>query len=527
MSTTVITAFYESQTKKNVKRFRNVLKLNVPMIVFTNSQNLSFVEQNRPIYHQTKIEIVEFKNLNIYKYKKKFLKDDVMMSYAKMEFLQHASQENYFRTDYLIWINYNCLQNEIKNDVPWPERYKIKIIRDRFLIINRRFDPTDSVKDFESYLSTKKVKIETYVVGGTKSTVKLICNQFWNLMERSFKHKICDHRVLLQYLILKNPEDFYSWNEIKKNNIVEELSLGTCCGENYATNENLKVLAAATREVSEEKYKYLTLTAQRYGYDLEILGRDQKWENFATKTKLCADRIKTVKQQVVAVVDATDVFFAGPSDELYEKFADLNKDLIIGSEHHMFYRDGRHEGHEVKAFFQERKRGLFAYPNGGFLMGTKEKMHEAMELRLNSTDDQAGMFDMMYEGIIEAELDYDSQLVANIGVHWNNEAEHMFEFDGITKRFTHKTSHGAPCVIHFPGKNFIILKKLFKHSQDEFFNAKGISTSVSPNNYKISQIRGNPSSATIIIMAFLILFLVVIMAFVYQYSFKDVIDKKY
>lgn len=136
MNTTVITALYniDRETKGDNRKwseyldwFKNTLKLNMPMVIFIPSYLKDFVTEHRPPNYKTQIIIQEQQDIP-YAYLeprireilstdtyKQHMKDSKrvecilpyynIIQYSKFKWLKHASEENYFKTNYFFWMD--------------------------------------------------------------------------------------------------------------------------------------------------------------------------------------------------------------------------------------------------------------------------------------------------------------------------------------------------------------------------------------------------------------------------------------
>ena len=97
----------------------------------------------------------------------------------------------------------------------------------------------------------------------------------------------------------------------------------------------MKVFSVATDRVAF--LSSLEDSARRFGYDLHVLGRDQKWQGFLWRWTLVLDAVEALDpDEVVSVVDGYDVVLAGPAElleKLYHSAVPTGDALVFGQEH--------------------------------------------------------------------------------------------------------------------------------------------------------------------------------------------------
>ena len=97
----------------------------------------------------------------------------------------------------------------------------------------------------------------------------------------------------------------------------------------------MKVFSVATDRVAF--LSSLEDSARRFGYDLHVLGRDQKWQGFLWRWTLVLDAVEALDpDEVVSVVDGYDVVLAGPAElleKLYHSAVPAGDALVFGHSH--------------------------------------------------------------------------------------------------------------------------------------------------------------------------------------------------
>lgn len=523
-STTLVTALYDigrdNLKGKNAHRsftkylnwFKNLLLINVPMVIFIPKNLYPYILEHRPPNYLTKIIIREFEDLNAYKYHDRIQSTiDKMVNepnsdgtipsyfsecpefitakyeviiYSKFDFLHEVANDNPHNTNYFIWLDAGTFYQEtpFNYKLPWPDPYKIQILGDKFLVSDYKFNVNNMspLKDKKSYLRLNNNEICAFILGGTIKAINKIHTQFWDEVDNAINMGVINNEQhILQLMVLERPHDYYIWYRtryqypklsipLRDRMIPCELALGTFIKENYPINNNIKVLTVATKEISKMTYERWETTAIHFGYNYEILGREESWKGFGTKFKLYYKKLKTVTEPYTVLTDCTDLFFCGSSQELFDKFIRLNKDIIVGGEPEVWYRNGKQKIELLQSYFNKIKQSSQVYPNSGFIMGKTNILRNFLELYLDYKDDQAACFDAMYEDKAPITIDYNTTLVANIPGYKNqSEVLSNFTFDTNLKRYKNIKTGELPVIFHFPGNNKFVMQEFYIISQPD------------------------------------------------------------
>lgn len=484
---------------------KNLLLMNCPMVIYTSKSNYSYIIENRPKLYPTKIVIRELENLRAYKYREildetikkmklmgykhdhydicpEFVTPDYnIVIYSKLDFLKESSEENIFNTEYFIWLDARSFRNSLQfnPEIIWPDKYKIKCLGNKFLLCDRAVEKP-LLKLDTNEVESEKIKfmrghnnfVYAYILGGIKSTINKVWNLFWKEINTLLNMGVCNNEQHILYILsLENKDLFFKWKQIHYDNIEyptrhlmipSELATGNYISYGYPINFKLKIYAVATVNILEQQYEKWVNTAKYYGYDYEILGRNSKWSGFETKIKLVRDSLETCKHPYVAVVDCTDVFFSGPSEELLDKYItfydNCGKYVLSGGETSMFYKKGKHKDNIIRDYFEKIKKSRQKFPNGGFVIGRQSDVFKYYDKILDYKDDQASLYDYFYENKIN-NIDYDTHLVANIIK--KPESLTNFEFDPVLNRYKNNVNGSYPVVLHFPGSNFYYMNRFY------------------------------------------------------------------
>lgn len=534
-SATIVTALYnigrDKLTGKHANRsfdkylnwFKNLLSINAPMVIFISDELHSYVLEHRSPEYSTKIVIRNFEELSAYKYYERIQstidsmtkepnKDGSIPSYfkecpefitakyetiiySKFDFLKEVADENPYNTEYFIWLDAGTFYQEPPFDstLSWPDPYKIQLLGDKFLVSDYKFNVNDKspLNNKRDYLRLNRNEICAFTLGGTKKAIDIVHKSFWDEVENALNLGVINNEQhILQLMVLEHPENYYIWyrtryqyhkvsSPLRDRMIPVELAQGTFIGENYGIHPDIKLLTVATKEISPSSYERWETTARHYGYNYEILGRNESWKGFRTKTILYNQRVKTITEPYTILTDCLDLFFIGSSHEIFDKFIKSGKDVIIGGEMEIWYIKGKYDKHEIKSFFSTLANGnTQAYPNSGFIMGKTEVIRKLMEINVSHEDDQAACFETIYENKLPLSIDYDTSIIANVPNYKENyeKAVKNFEFDDKLKRYRNKHSNELPVVLHFPGKNMQVMQEFYVISQPDLATQSNTTT---------------------------------------------------
>jgi hypothetical protein len=214
--------------------------------------------------------------------------------------------------------------------------------------------------------------------------------------------------------------------------------------------------------LNDNGYHNYVKSLKKFKYNYKILGKGVKWEGFVqTKIKYCYDYLKTLDDNdnlVICVTDVLDMLAIAPPEELYKKFLEFKKPIVIGAEQGYSYLTPSYEPH-IKLSPSYRKR---KFVNAGFYIGYKKNLCDMYEYILSQDifDDQICVGKYIYEHQNNYALDYRCKIIHNIDNkelldfknHPNNNIKRLFIKD--TKKF--------PCFIHGPGLSIVYLNKILQ-----------------------------------------------------------------
>lgn len=93
----------------------------------------------------------------------------------------------------------------------------------------------------------------------------------------------------------------------------------------------MKIFTIATK--AEGYFDLLNQTADRWGYDLHVLGWQQTWKGFAWKLELYIEALKKLPaDEAIICVDGYDVVVMAPAKEMYQKFKKLNHPIVFSGQ---------------------------------------------------------------------------------------------------------------------------------------------------------------------------------------------------
>lgn len=496
-NTTIVTALYDlgrGSMKKEANNYRPfhdylnwfkfLLELNCPMVIFVPPELVQFVKENRSKEYNTLIKSTKLEDLPLFKQYGTKAKEIIrslpekgiklrnielinheytLLIFSKFDMLNQVAVDNPFHSDYFLWVDAGYFRNKptFNTKLLWPDPYKIQHLQDgRYLIQqSKKIDPSNEsiLKDPVRYLSTLPNDVIACIHGGNQRSV----HKMYNDIKRWFKRMIEEFNLLnneqqvMNLILYERWSDFLLYEPSKDNRqIINDFAQDTCISIGYPKCNKFIAIGVATREVSEKEIILWKKTADFYGYDARIIGRDRKWGGWKGRTALYIEECeKATEVQYIVLSDITDVIFVGPA---YKAWNDISKldNVLIGGESIMAYLGSKNR-YEVENYFVKRGKSRFLFPNGGMLAGPKGKILEVLKLNSNSKDDQAGYMDLIMEDKCKINIDYDTVLFGNIpNYHYYTKLEKDFWLQPIRGHFTNPISGHSPSLLHFAGANF-------------------------------------------------------------------------
>lgn len=239
MKSTVITALYDIGRDKNgdgrtvdqyLEWFTKTLKLNVPMVIYTEEKFQTFIEKQKQ--NNLKIIVKPLSQIPYYKYNSKIisiLNDPIYKSkivdpnriecnlslyniiqYSKFDWIVEAIQNNYFDTDYYFWMDAGCSRffQNVDLDKEWPNNYNI-LSKDKFNIQGNSNTVFYKINDVENYIWDSNCILVGTLFGGTKSVCTDMSKRVKYEFERLLDNNIVNNeQIILGYIYKNNPELF-------------------------------------------------------------------------------------------------------------------------------------------------------------------------------------------------------------------------------------------------------------------------------------------------------------------------------
>lgn len=244
-------------------------------------------------------------------------------------------------------------------------------------------------------------------------------------------------------------------------------------------------------------------TAKNNGYDYAILGLDEEWGGWSWRTKQYLKYVQTLAaDMVVCIVDCNDILFVKPVTELktaWMTYFEKGQDLVFGGEATCCTGDYRYyvnpSGNKqmvskVKKIQNSRTRWMF--PNAGCVIGTRDRIIEMLNVAKDADDDQARYLEMYTENSNWLTIDHEHKIVGNLNAlnymyqadtnfpqdYYNSELKYwdivdQYPYlmrDDVTivnppptlHQLKNKITGGTPCIVHFPGKNYVLYNYIGK-----------------------------------------------------------------
>lgn len=395
---------------------------------------------------------------------------------SKIDLVLRAAQM--VQTDYYFWLDagiFRPKETGLKTAPKgiWPDPHKVKILAD-----NRLLMPWDSAKPLgtavplseldqllKSQLSSGSREVTALLMAGTIHAFKAAEQSSEHLLTRSMQMGLIGtEEHILSAAAKLYPERFlpYPITRPKTRLSVYQLGSEMVMTLPSPTCPSVRVLTCTSREVKVPSF--FRDSAARLGYKIEYLGASEKWGGWKWRiiTYLKALQAVSLKgkerePEVTILCDCTDVFFAGSAWEVYDKFKQDDRDVVIGGEGNFSYMASKKKANKV--FFDERAPvgcEMSRYPNGGFVIGTTEALISLLtEIRDRlendpqlRDDDQAAIIELLHEGYSLA-IDYQAKYALSF-------PPQLYEYKKIKIQNGRLTYLGKeqPVLLHYPGKNF-------------------------------------------------------------------------
>lgn len=266
MSVTLVTSLYNinrenldgRKWEEYLEWFEKTLRLKSPMVVYVESDLVDFVKKNRG---NLPTKIIEESITEIPYYRLKDKMDEVIRSeeyqnkikdnsriecnsslyniiqYSKFKWVEKASDENYFNTDYYLWVDAGL--SRFFYDIDLNQEYpgnsakeSLEQIKDNILIqvfLSYYPDLVNAKVLSEEYLLDNRSYIMGGMFGSSKNSIKKLCPLVDDILEKMLSDNIVNNeQIALGYLYKKHQDLFVEFfNEAhlhQSYELVRELS---------------------------------------------------------------------------------------------------------------------------------------------------------------------------------------------------------------------------------------------------------------------------------------------------------------
>jgi hypothetical protein len=237
----------------------------------------------------------------------------------------------------------------------------------------------------------------------------------------------------------------------------------------------MKLLTIATE--AEGYFDLLKQSSKKWGYDLKVLGWQQKWQGFAWKLELyIAALLKLPPDEPVVCVDGYDVVVIAPPEELLMKFTSLDYPVIFSGQRY-FPNHKRIQKIADQVMSNGATKAInwnnpntkdYTRPCMGLVIGYAGKLLALFKALINiesrkSINDDQTLLNIYYlDNPNSIYLDYTCTLFQNLwrtkGVvygkfsarHESAEIETYFDEIIGSMRVRNKTYLTSPCFLHAP-----------------------------------------------------------------------------
>ena len=209
--------------------------------------------------------------------------------------------------------------------------------------------------------------------------------------------------------------------------------------------------------------------------DINIIGKNIKWDGFITKYKLTIDYLKSVKEEIICYTDSRDVLYMSDEKTIYDTFIkNFDKNAIVFNAETNCYPE------KLLAPLHPQQDKKYKYLNSGCIIGSRKTMIEVFEEAVklfeisDYNDDQYLVQRLFITGQYNIQLDYDCKIFQclwdeNFGR--SNNFDIIYTKDEIYNRLTKTT----PLIFHFPGPTTTD-SQVWKILNNKYYN-------INKNNY--------------------------------------------
>ena len=247
MGATIVTALYDIGREKVDGRgmsqyyewFAKTLQLKCPMVIYCDEITRPFIESNRKLSETKvickKLEEVPYFHLkdkmdavlSSESYKSKVKDPDRIeckislyniVQYCKFPWLLHAAQENYFGTDYFIWMDagFSRLVSDFQFDTTFPgENFmqQIASFPERVLFQAYQYpydDLFNAANISEDYFYDNRSYVMGGLFGSDRRGIEKVCKSVDDLLEKQMLDNgvVANDQIGIGFLLKKNNEDF-------------------------------------------------------------------------------------------------------------------------------------------------------------------------------------------------------------------------------------------------------------------------------------------------------------------------------
>lgn len=239
--------------------------------------------------------------------------------------------------------------------------------------------------------------------------------------------------------------------------------------------KDTRIVTISNRIPEQDYYTYHQLFKSVGEHEILVLGQDAgEYTGLSDKPRILYNAIKAGKipEKKICFVDAWDVVFARPFEEVMERYDSYFKgEVLVGAEKNCFPQNFKREYDRL-----DHGNSSYRYLNSGVIIGKTEAIltileamdapnlpvdyHDSRKGHNFHFNDQAYYMDLLLRQPVPMILDYDCFIVQNMQDVGEDELE--FESNGVVRN---KETESAPAIIHWNGgsKTGWSREKILKH----------------------------------------------------------------
>ena len=197
-NTTIVTAYFKLPKAKQphskyIEWMQNMLMIQAPMLIFCDEESLLEIQTFRGTIFPTKIIVMSFSEFFSYHYFLIFTKDHekyhdpylYLIWNEKSHFLKIAAEQNYFQTDFFLWVDIGCFRIPNTKYIHWPDSSKFPLDKILLLLVRPFTTEESQCVSLETLPDFKYSdgRIGGTIFGGNIQSILKWYDAYYNMLE--------------------------------------------------------------------------------------------------------------------------------------------------------------------------------------------------------------------------------------------------------------------------------------------------------------------------------------------------------